>query len=105
MTIPFYERLIMSIGIFRGEHSFIAIINQTDKHVTPLNPFDSQARALVKSPGIKPIIFATHETYLNSIEKKPGVITLPPFLWKITVKYKYFGLRTTVVIQPHTSES
>ena len=41
----------MSIGIFRGEHSFNAIINQTDKVITPINPFDNNARALLKSPA------------------------------------------------------
>jgi hypothetical protein len=90
----------MSIGIFRGEHSFNAIINQTDKVITPINPFDNNARALLKSPGIKPIIFLTHQTYVDSIVREPGVLTFAPFLWKVTVKYKYFGLRTTVVVQP-----
>ena len=32
--------------------------------------------------------------------REPGVLTFAPFLWKVTVKYKYFGLRTTVVVQP-----
>jgi hypothetical protein len=34
----------MSIGILQGEHSFNAIINQTDKVITPINPFDNNAR-------------------------------------------------------------
>lgn len=95
----------MSIGIFRGEHSFTAIINQTDKVITPLNPFDRQASALLTTPGLKPVIFTTHQAYLDTIVKQPGVFTLPPFMWKIGVKYKYFGLRTTVTIQPYQSES
>ena len=91
----------MSLGITKGEHSFNAIINQTDKVITPLNPFDRQAAALLKTPGIKPVIFTTHDAYQQMV-REAGVMNLV-FLWKVTVKYKYFGLRTTVLVQPAQS--
>jgi hypothetical protein len=90
------------LGIFSGHHSFDAIINQTDKVITPINPFDSQARALLKTPGIKPVIFTTHEAYQTMV-REAGVMNFV-FLWKVTVKYKYFGLRTTVLVQPAQSK-
>ena len=88
----------MSIGFFQGEYSFNAIINQTDKVITPLNPFDNNVRALLKAPGLKPIVFTAHQAYLDEV-KTQGLMNFV-FLWKVTVKYKYFGLRTTVVMQP-----
>jgi hypothetical protein len=52
----------------------------------------------LKSPGLKPIIFTTHQAYLDTV-KNTGLMNFV-FTWQVTVKYKYFGLRTTVIVQP-----
>lgn len=88
----------MSIGFIRGEHTFNAIINQTDKVITPLNPFDNDARALLKAPGLKPVILTTHKAYTDMVRQQ-GLMNFV-FTWQVTVRYAYFGLRTTVIVQP-----
>lgn len=88
----------MSLGFFRGHHSFNTLINQSDKTITPINPFDRHARALVKTPGVKPLIFTAHEIALSQLREMGGLNFV--FLWNVTVTYKWFGLRTIVIVKP-----
>lgn len=99
MTINLTKGTTMPrLGFFAGKHSFDAIINQTDKVITPINPFDKHARALVKTPGVKPLVFRAHEIAQSQVREMAPMSFV--FLWNVTVEYKYFGLRTIVIVKP-----